>query len=308
MAETTIFEPLCTTIDEVIVNKEFWAGVFVLIGMGVGLGVYTTLIVDTTTQEYSIYRLDAANVSGIEVGTPILMAGYGVGKVTNIEVLYKPSLRFEVTMSLKPEVPIPLGVIPQMGTRLAGGGLINLVPPERITGFLESNARLTLEPSTDIQSLLDSADSILKDLAVMTKRGREFVEDPKQGLELRLKEVDMILSQVNELLRELTQLTRTSEGMLLDSAPLVQQSLSNAETLSADSIDLMGQMGESLKEFDAQVSTLGTLMNSYDPGTNTEVNAIFESLEQSTSSLTRLMHSIEKRPLRTLRKGVEEQE
>ena len=263
---------------------------------------------DTTTQEYSIYRLDAANVSGIEVGTPILMAGYGVGKVTNIEVLYKPSLRFEVTMSLKPEVPIPLGVIPQMGTRLAGGGLINLVPPERITGFLESNARLTLEPSTDIQSLLDSADSILKDLAVMTKRGREFVEDPKQGLELRLKEVDTILSQVNELLRELTKLTRTSEGMLLDSAPLVQQSLSNAETLSADSIDLMGQMGESLKEFDAQVSTLETLMNSYDPGTNTEVKAIFESLEQSTSSLSRLMHSIEKRPLRTLRKGVEEQE
>ena len=308
MAETTIFEPLCTTIDEVIVNKEFWAGVFVLIGMGVGLGVYTTLIVDTTTQEYSIYRLDAANVSGIEVGTPILMAGYGVGKVMNIEVLYKPSLRFEVTMSLKPEVPIPLGVIPQMGTRLAGGGLINLVPPERITGFLESNARLTLEPSTDIQSLLDSADSILKDLAVMTKRGREFVEDPKQGLELRLKEVDMILSQVNELLRELTQLTRTSEGMLLDSAPLVQQSLSNAETLSADSIDLMGQMGESLKDFDAQVSTLGALMNSYDPGTNTEVNAIFESLEQSTKSLNRLMKSMEKRPLRTLRKGVEEQE
>ena len=307
MVETTIFEQLCTTIDEDIVNKEFWAGIFVLIGTGLGLGVYTTLVVGTTTTEYSVYTLDAANVSGIEVGTPILMAGYGVGKVTNIEVLYEPSLRFEVQMSLKPEVPIPLGVTPQMGTRLAGGGLINLVPPETITGFLESNARLTLEPSTDIQSLLDSADSILKDLAVMTKKGREFVEDPEQGLELRLKEVDTILIQVNELLSELTRLTRTSKGMLLDSAPILQQSLNNAETLTADSIELMTQMDQSLKEFDDQMLTLGTLMNSYDPGTNKEMDAIFSSLQMSTSSLNRLMKSMEQGPLRTLRKGVEDE-
>ena len=289
-------------------HKEFWAGIFVLTGMGVGLGVYTTLVVGTTTTEYSVYTLDAANVAGIEVGTPILMAGYSVGKVTNIEVLYQPSLRFEVQMSLKPEVPIPLGVTPQMGTRLAGGGLINLVPPETITGFLPNNARLTLESSTNIQSLLDSADSILKDLAVMTDKGREFVEDPEQGLELRLKEVDTILIQVNELLRELTRLTRTSKGMLLDSAPILQESLTNAETLTSDSIELMAQMDQSLKEFDAQMLTFGTLMNSYNPGKNKEMDTIFKSLETSTSSLNRLMSSMEQGPLRTLRKGVEEQE
>ncbi len=287
-------------------NKEFWAGIFVLVGMGAGLGVYTTLVVDTTTAVYKTYTLDASNVSGIEVGTPIEMAGYGVGKVSAIEVLYEPSLRFEVEMSVKPEIPIPLGVTPQMGTRLAGGGLINLVPPENIDGFLEDNARLTLMPSTDIQSLLDSADSILKDLAVMTKRGREFVEDPEQGLELRLREVDKILIQVNVLLSELTKVAKISKGMLNENAPLLQDSLANAETLTADSIELMAQMDASLKEFDMQMTAMGELMDGYDPETNAEMREMFQSLNESSTSLQKLMGSMEKSPWRTFRKGVEE--
>ncbi len=287
-------------------NKEFWAGIFVLVGMGAGVGVYTTLVVDTTTTTYKTYTLDASNVSGIEVGTPIEMAGYGVGKVSNIDVLYEPSLRFEVEMSVKPEIPIPLGVTPQMGTRLAGGGLINLVPPTEIDGFLDQNARLTLMPSTDIQSLLDSADSILKDLAIVTQRGREFVEDPEQGLELRLQEVDKILIQVNVLLSELTKVAKTSKGMLNQNAPLLQESLTNAETLTSDSIKLMAQMDASLKEFDVQMTAMGQLMEGYDPDSNAEMREMFESLNESSNSLQKLMYSMEKSPWRTFRKGIDE--
>ena len=287
-------------------NKEFWAGIFVLIGLGVGVGVYTTIVVDTASTEYHTYTLDASNVSGIEVGTPIMMAGYNVGKVTAIDVLYEPSLRFEVEMSLKPEVPIPQNVTPQMGTRLAGGGLINLLPPTDIDGYLEQGARLTLVPSTDIQSLLDSADSILKDLAIITERGREFVEDPEQGLELRLKEVDKILIEINTLLDELTGLAKGSNRLLKDTKPGLTQTLANTETLTQESVVLLQQMDSSLKEFDTQMTALGELMESYDPGTNKDMDAIFESLGASAQSLDRLMESMERSPLRTIRKGVEE--
>ena len=88
----------------------------------------------------------------------------------------------------------------------------------------------------------------------------------------------------------------------------LQQSLTNAEILTADSIELMTQMDQSLKEFDDQMLTLGTLMNSYNPGKNKEMDAIFNSLETSINSLSRLMSSMEQAPFRTLRKGVEEQE
>ena len=119
----------------------------------------------------------------------------------------------------------------------------------------------------------------------MTKRGREFVEDPEQGLELRLKEVDKILIQINVLLLELTKVAKTSKGMLKDNAPLLQESLTNAEVLTADSIELMAQMDASLKEFDIQMTAMGELMEGYDPDTNAEMKEMFESLNESSTSL-----------------------
>lgn len=287
-------------------NKEFWAGIFVLSGMAVGVGVYTTVVVETAVAEYHLYKLETNNMSGIGVGTQVLMAGYDVGKISKIDVSYDPSLTFEVEMALKPEVPIPQGSVAQLGTKLAGGGVINLVPPSYIDGFLEPGSTLSLIPSTDIQSLLESADSILKDLAIMTERGREFVEDPEQGLELRLKEVDKILIQINVLLLELTKVAKTSKGVLKDNAPLLQESLTNAEVLTTDSIELMAQMDASLKEFDVQMSAMGELMEGYDPDSNAEMKEMFESLNESSTSLQKLMNSMEKSPWRTFRKGVEE--
>jgi ABC-type transporter Mla subunit MlaD len=287
------------------INKEFWAGMFVLTGILGGIGLYATLVVDTAVSTFSEFRLDAKDVTGIEVGTPVVMAGYNLGKVKEITVIYEPSLTFDVTLSLKPEVKIPSDVVVQMGTRLAGGGLINFVPPESITGYLEPGSTLELQPSTDIQSLLDSADSILSDLAIITQRGREFVEDPEQGLELRLKEVDGILIEVNALLDELTGLAKSSRYLLNTSTPALNQTLANTETLTQDSVVLLSQMDASLKSFDTQMVALGELMESYDPQSNRDMDEIFESLGAASQSLDRLMSSMETGPLRTLRKGVD---
>ena len=287
-------------------NNEFWAGIFVLSGMAVGVGVYTTVVVETAAAEYDLYKLETNNMSGIGVGTQVLMAGYDVGKISKIDVSYDPSLTFEVEMELKPEVPIPSGVVAQLGTKIAGGGIINLVPPAYIDGFLEPGSTLSLIPSIDVQSLLESADSILKDLAIITERGREFVEDPDQGLELRLKEIDKILIEVNTLLKEVTKVAKDSQDILRDNGPLLQDSLANAEVMTADSIALMAQMDASLKTFDVQMEAMGQLIDGYDPDSSAEMKEIFDSLNDSSTSLQRLMDSMEKSPWRTFRKGVEE--
>ena len=71
-------------------------------------------------------------------------------------------------------------------------------------------------------------------------------------------------------------------------------------------IELMVQMDTSLKEFDIQMEALGELMDGYDPESNREMKEMFESLNESSSSLQKLMGSMEKSPWRTFRKGVEE--
>ena len=86
----------------------------------------------------------------------------------SVKLMSPTILPLLMEMALKPEVPIPSGVVAQLGTKLAGGGVINLVPPAYINGFLKPGSTLSLIPSTDIQSLLESANSILKDLAIIT--------------------------------------------------------------------------------------------------------------------------------------------
>ena len=42
-----------------IVNRDFWVGIFVLFGLAILLGVYTTLFVGGVTKESVIYHLEA---------------------------------------------------------------------------------------------------------------------------------------------------------------------------------------------------------------------------------------------------------
>ena len=65
------------------------------------------MVVETAVAEYHLYKLETNNMSGIGVGTQVLMAGYDVGKISKIDVSYDPSLTFEVEMALKPEVLYP---------------------------------------------------------------------------------------------------------------------------------------------------------------------------------------------------------
>ena len=40
-------EKLLHYFEKITLNKEFWAGIFVLSGIAVGIGVYTTVVVET---------------------------------------------------------------------------------------------------------------------------------------------------------------------------------------------------------------------------------------------------------------------
>jgi ABC-type transporter Mla subunit MlaD len=287
-------------------NKEFWAGIFVLIGLGSVGFVYVSVFVDKVVTEQKVYHLDANDVTGIAVGSPVMMRGYNVGRVTDITAEIDPRLRFEVELALLPNIPIPKDSKVLLGSRLAGGGIIDIQPPEEIGELLAEGEHLILTPVTSVQDLLGTAEGILKDIAVMTKRGREFVEDPNQGLELRLQEVDKILKDMSLVLGETNSLLQELEKGINQNQQSFARTMKNIEVLSEDSIETLDAIDQSLNIFDEEISTVGDIFSSYDLEENQDMSEMVKSLEESSKSLERLMKSMEGSPFRTLRKGVEE--
>lgn len=295
-------------------NKEFWAGIFVLIGLfSIGF-IYVSVFVDNVVTEQKFYYLDADDVTGISVGIPVMMRGYNVGKVSNIVVGLEPSLHFEVELSLQPDIPIPKASKVLLGSRLAGGGIIDIQPPKEMKELLSENEHLVLTPATDMQDLLETAEVILKDIEVMTRRGREFVEDPTQGLELRLKEMDKILAETQNVLVDTSSLIQELEKGVTENQQSFAQTMENLEGVSKEAISVLSTMDKSLttmdrslKTFDEGMESMETLMDNYDHNKNDEMNSMIQSLESSSQSLERLMKSMEESPIRTLRKGVEDQ-
>ena len=89
-------------------NRDFWVGIFVIAGLVILLGVYTTLFVGGVTKESVIYHLEAKNVMGIATGIPVMMQGYELGVVESIDVITEPKLHFDVQLAIKPNISISI--------------------------------------------------------------------------------------------------------------------------------------------------------------------------------------------------------
>lgn len=296
-------------------NKEFWAGIFVLMGLFAVGFVYVSVFVGNVASDQKIYYLDADDVTGISVGIPVMMRGYNVGEVSNIVVGLEPSLHFEVELSLQPDIPIPQDSKVLLGSRLAGGGIIDIQPPKEMGALLEEKEHLVLTPATDVQDLLETAEVILKDIEVMTRRGKEFVEDPTQGLELRLQEIDKILLEMHNVMTDTSSLIQELEKGVTQNQQAIARTMDNMEDVSEKSIEVLDSMDStlatmdsSLLTFDKEMGAMGTLMNSYDHNKDQDMSNMIRSLEESTASLARIMKSMEDGAVRTIFRGVKEKE
>jgi len=287
-------------------KRDFWTGIFVLLGLASLVSGYTTLFVGEVTQNLDIYYLDATDVTGITEGVPVMMRGYSIGTVGAIKVFTEPDLHFEVELSVRPEIPIPLGSRVLLGSRLAGGGIINIQPPDQPTPPIPTRSHLELTAATDVQELLETVELVLEDIQVMTKRGREFVDDPEQGLELRLESLDKVIFEMEKMFKEGTKAVGRLDQTILESQPGIYRSIEATEKATENSAKVMAELERVLKTFDDQLlelENLSEVIESYDLDGSSEMAHMIESLNDSSRSLANFLSALEKSPIKTMRKG-----
>lgn len=290
-----------------IFNKEFAIGLSVILAILIlifGIDYLKGINLFRPAHYYIAYY---ENVDELTVSSPVLIQGYKVGQVREVNFNYAKPGKIEVVMALDKNLKLPEGTVANIGTTLLSGAQIeltlgagpNLLPSgsEVAAGVkpgLMSSIQDGLMPS--VTGILPKVDSLLYNLNLL-------VADP--ALAASIQRIDGITNNLLSTTQGLNSTMNTQVPRLANNAVKVTQSLDTIvgnlgqlsyqlKSLPLDAtVDNVNQLTANLSQFSKQLndknSTLGLLTS--DP-------ELYNRLNQVSADIDSLIVDIKKNPKR----------
>lgn len=290
-----------------IFNKEFAIGLSVIVAILIlifGIDFLKGINLFRPAHYYLAYY---ENVDELTVSSPVLIQGYKVGQVREVNFNYAKPGKIEVVMALDKNLQLPEGTVAKIGTTLLSGAQIeltlgpgpNFLPSgsEVATGVkpgLMSSLQDGLMPT--IAGILPKVDSLLYNLNLL-------VADP--ALSASIQRLDGITNNLLATTQGLNSTMNTQVPRLASNAVKVTQSLDTIvgnlgqlsyqlKSLPLDAtVDNVNQLTANLSQFSKQLndknSTLGLLTS--DP-------ELYNRLNHVSADIDSLIVDIKKNPKR----------
>lgn len=290
-----------------IFNKEFAIGLSVIIAILIlifGIDFLKGINLFRPSHYYVAYY---DNVDELTVSSPVLINGYKVGQVREVNFNYSKPGKVEVVMALDKNLQLPAGTRAEIGTTLLSGARIELslgkntemLPSgsELLTGVKEglmSSVQDGLMPA--ITGILPKVDSLLYNLNVL-------VADP--ALSASIGRLDGITGNLLATTQGLNRTINNQVPRLADNTVKLSQSLDTIvgnlgqlsyqlKSLPIDAtVDNVNQLTANLAQFSRQLndknSTLGLLTS--DP-------ELYNQLNRVSADIDSLIVDIKKNPKR----------
>ncbi|MDE6480777.1 MAG: MlaD family protein [Muribaculaceae bacterium] len=291
-----------------IFNREFAIGLSVIVAILIlifGIDFLKGINLFRPAHYYLAYY---DNVDELTVSSPVLINGYKVGQVREVNFNYtKPDKKVEVVMALDKNLKLPEGTVAEIGTTLLSGARIELTMgkgPELLpsgselqTGIkagLMSSVQDGLMPA--ITGILPKVDSLLYNLNLL-------VADP--ALTASIARLDGITNNLLATTQGLNSTMNNQVPRLANNTVKITQSLDTIvgnlgqlsyqlKTLPLDAtMDNVNQLTANLTQFSKQLndkkSSLGLLTS--DP-------ALYNNLNRVSADIDSLIVDIKKNPKR----------
>ena len=290
-----------------IFNKEFAIGLSVILAILIlifGIDFLKGINLFKPAHYYVAYY---DNVDELTVSSPVLIQGYKVGQVREVNFNYKKPGKIEVVMAVDKNLQLPAGSVAKIGTTLLSGAQIelslgagpDLLPsgsevPTSVNPGLMSSIQDGLMPS--ITGILPKVDSLLYNLNLL-------VADP--ALSASIQRLDGITNNLLSTTQGLNSTMNSQVPRLANNAVKVTQSLDTIvgnlgqlsyqlKSLPLDAtVDNVNQLTANLSLFSRQLndknSTLGLLTS--DP-------ELYNRLNQVSADIDSLIVDIKKNPKR----------
>lgn len=255
----------------------------------------------------NFYIAEYSNVSGLEISAPVLIDGYKVGQVREINFNYAQPGKIEVLMALNKELHLPVDSKAMIGSTLLSGSYIDIqlgtssemlpmggtvesgvtpdlmssisdgILPEvaaimpKVDSLLVSVNRLVSDPS--ITASLSNIETLTRDLTATSHNLNIIMERQVPGI---LGDAGRTMSNLDSLTSNLALLSEE-----LNKLPL-QQTVSNVNGLTSNLVQFTGNLNN-------PNSTLGEL---------TQGSELYERLNTVVADIDSLIVDIKKNPKR----------
>lgn len=228
-------------------KNEVIVGLFTLIAISVLLAMTFIIRGSTGLNPYKV-RTTFPNVAGLEIGSPVLVQGFRVGRV--MEML--PGMGDDgiphviVVMNIARTIPIYEDArvyLVQQG--FIGDKRLEIDPGNSRSPEIKDGFVLHGVPPADLQALFAKAGEMLDDLAVTLKNVREFTSDESR------------IAQIDDTLRNINDSTSKLNAMLDENRESIRATTANVEELSRRTIALSEQANSVLESAEVNISQIG---------------------------------------------------
>lgn len=287
-------------------TKEMMIGACVLIALAIlffgieylkGVSIFRP-----SNYYYAVY----ADVKGLEVSAPVMVNGYKIGQVDNVELMYDRPGNVLVSMSLDKKFRIPVNSKALIESSLLGTASVKIemargsefytpgdtVPAGIASGMMDQVSEQLLPGVSGMMPKLDSIFTNINNLTGNEALLQSFknIEELTATLNSTAKalnatvrtlpstvgSVNGVISSVDSLVADLNRVTSEIANAPIDST------LSNFNRISADLAAITGQLQD-------PNSTVGALLND---------SGLYDNLTKASQSLDSLLVDIRKNPKR----------
>ena len=298
-------------------NKELKIGFFAIISIVAlvfGVNYLKGInILNDNRDYYAVYK----NIGGLQVGSPVLVNGYNVGMVSDIDLLLEKNQNLLVTISLDKVFEMPINTVCKIVNQdLMGTKGVALVIGDSedflnigdtlvsgVEGSLQDEVNAQILPlKNKAEQLIGSMDSVMMIVtAVLNKDTRENLRNSLQSLDktfelmsLTMIKVDSMVDLNDERIAKVISNLASITSNLESSNGEIKTILTNFSSIS-DSL-AKSEIATTLKNF----SEITTKINNGEGsiGLLLKDDKIYTNFEKSTRELAALLEDIKKHPSR----------
>ena len=298
-------------------NKEFKIGFFAIasiIALVFGVNYLKGInILNDSRDFYAVYE----NIGGLQVGSPVLVNGYKVGMVSNIDLLTEKNQNLLVTISLDKEFDMATNTVCKivnqdlMGTKgiaLLLGDADELITSgdtliSGIEGSLQDEVNAQILPlKNKAEELIGSIDSVMMIVtAVLNKDTRENLRNSLSSLDKTFElmsqtmvKVDSMIDINDERIAKVVKNLESITSNLESSNGEIKNILTNFSSLSdslakADIAKVLQNVSDITTKINNGEGSIGLLLKD---------DKIYVNFEKSTRELASLLEDIKNHPSR----------
>lgn len=289
-----------------IFNKEFAIGLSVIVAILIlifGIDFLKGINLFKPAHYYIAYY---DNVDELTVSSPVLINGYKVGQVREVNFNYKKPGKIEVVMALDKNLLLPEGTVAEMGTTMLSGARIELAMgagPGMIPSGGEVPTGVKAGLMSAVQDVMPAVGGILPKVDSLLYNLNMLVADP--ALTASIQRLDGITDNLLATTQGLNATMNNQVPRLASNTVKITQSLDTIvgnigqlsyqlKTLPLNAtMDNVNQLTENLSQFSRQLndknSTLGLLTS--DP-------ELYNRITQVSADIDSLLVDIKKNPKR----------